>query len=64
MKHQTMAQLHRQMLETFNDRHQEEMKSIKDIIHVYAEPHFTGEDSDFESDIWAWNEVESWFYRI
>ena len=54
MKHQTI----------FNDLHQKEIRSSKDIIHVYAEPYFTGEDSDFESDIWDWNEVESWFEGI
>jgi len=54
MKHQTI----------FNDLHQEEIKSSKDIIHVYAEPYFTGEDSDFESDIRDWNEVEDWFEGI
>ena len=34
------------------------------IIHVYAEPHFTGEDSGFESDIWEWNEVLAWYDKI
>ena len=48
----------------FSDLHQEEMKSFKDIIHVYAEPHFTGEDSGFESDIREWNEVLDWFDRV
>ena len=34
------------------------------VIHVYAEPHYTGQDSGFESDIKEWNEVMSWFDRV